>query len=92
MISASIANQEWLDLASENLSGTVLAARPFRILTLWEMLKFEAAWFHRILRLFQDAGASLGEQKAAVKIVRAILSERSTADSGRLRSLAESSS
>jgi hypothetical protein len=47
MISTLTAAQQWLDLASNTVSEPVLPARPFQLITLWDMLRFEAPWFYR---------------------------------------------
>ena len=47
MISTLTVAQQWRDLASGNVSESVLPARPFQLLTLWDMLRFEAHWFYQ---------------------------------------------
>src|SRR5258706_245911 len=49
MIDLLTVERQWQELASESLSGAVLPAHPFQLVTLWDMLRFEAHWFYRSL-------------------------------------------
>lgn len=47
MIDSITVEHQWLDLASGTVPESVLPASPFQLVTLWDMLRFEAHWFYR---------------------------------------------